>query len=367
MEAGKYYALLRFEEAAVALRAALSLNLVDEIGEQILELPEFQRTFGFTSQGTRIFVAMLEVMEVLQRDGGSVRVAERARETLGEVSPGSRRPYLMMGAGDQHEQLIAMLRGDFPEGTLPLYGGEETNETLMDQPDAGREIAYGLASRAKNFAEPLVEAIKPYANKAKIIADVGAGSPYFALECARKFPFLSKVVLIDRANSMQYAREMVREEDRNGGAAGKLEYVECDFFQHVPPADVFCLSNTAHDWLPEEYALIMARVRESLSPGGTVCIHEPLLLSSWNSAEQWVRALWMACYALTLFKLCKGKGACYTREEHNATMHDCGFVPVSEPVETQDGCTALFYHRLGDQPPESPSQQVQTHSLPATA
>ena len=29
---------------------------------------------------------------------------------------------------------------------------------------------------------------------------------------------------------------------------------EQDFFQGVPTADIYCISNTAHDWLTTEYA-----------------------------------------------------------------------------------------------------------------
>jgi hypothetical protein len=344
VDAGKYYALLRFEEASLALRAALKLDVVEQVGVRTLDLDEFRDLFGFTHQGARTYVALLEVMEVLLQSGRSIRIAPRAAETLADQLPTSRKPYLAMGTGDDVDTFIEQLRGNFPDKSLPLYGSDDVAETVMDVPAAAREIAVGLASRARNFAEPLAAAIKPFAIKAKIMADIGAGSPYVSQACLNVIPHLQRAILVDRANAMPFAREMAAEQ----GWSEKLEFREQDFFDSVPAADVYCISNTAHDWLAEEYVTIMTNVRDSIAPGGVVCVHEPLLLSNWNSAEQWVRALWMACYAMTLHKLTKGKGTCYTREEHYSVLSRCGFVPVGEPTETRDGCTALFYKMKSD-------------------
>jgi len=362
MDAGKYYALLRFEEASAALRAALKINLVGEIGSQQLDLAQFRSLFGFTEQGARTFAALLEVMEILQRSNGVYSVATRAAATLSEGLETSRRPYLAMGIGDEADELIGMLRGTFPASSMPLYGSESVaTSTLMDEPNVAHEISHGLASRARNFAEPLAKGITPYANKARIVADIGAGSPWVSLACTKTMPRLQKAILVDRPNAMQYAREMASDQD-----AGNLEFQELDFFSEVPPADIYVLSNTAHDWLKEEYAKIMTNIRDTIAPGGTVCVHEPLLLTSWNSAAEWVRALWMASYALSLYKLTEGKGTCYTREEHNEVMAQSGFLPVGDPVETCDGCTAIFFKLAADVTTTDHDHATQLQSQPLT-
>ena len=261
-----------------------------------------------------------------------------------------------MGGGDDVEQFVALLRGQLPSGSIPLYGNDATDQTVMDIPEAARDIAFGLASRARNFAEPLADAIRPYAGKASILADIGAGSPYVAEAVLTAVPHLSRVILVDRENGMQYAKEMAEAGDMN---VAKLEFREHDFFRSIPPADLYCISNTAHDWLPEEYATIMLNVRDSIAPGGVVCLHEPLLATTWNSAEEWVHALWMACYAVTLFRLTEGKGTCYSREEHDLVMSQNGFVRMDDSVRTMDGCTALFYQLESDASTSESSAAVQ--------
>lgn len=354
MDAGKYYALLRFEEAALALRAAMRLGIVEEMGERKLMLAELRELFGFTGQGARTYVALLEVLEILESSRGVYSVSPRAKETLADDLPTSRKPYLQMGSGDDVDQLIEMLRGNFAKDSLPLYGDDAVEKTLMDVPDVAREIAIGLSSRARNFAEPLAAAISQHAGKARILADLGAGSPYVGLACLETMPHLKKVTLVDRPNGMQFVRELAdkaipnNEDVANLAQLDKLDYCEQDFFQSVPGADIYCLSNTAHDWLPDEYTQIITNLRDSIAQGGVVCIHEPLLLNMWNNSDQWIKALWMACYALALFKLTEGKGTCYTRDEHRGVMESCGFAMIGEGIETQDGCTALFFQLASD-------------------
>ncbi|MFC1759821.1 hypothetical protein ACFL2H_13820 [Planctomycetota bacterium] len=87
----------------------------------------------------------------------------------------------------------------------------------------------------------------------------------------------------------------------------------------------------------------MTNVRGAISPQGLVCIHEPLLRTSWETKDDWCEALWMACYAVTLFRLTRGKGSCYAVAEHDAIQRKAGFVRTDDPIPTVDGCTVLFY------------------------
>ncbi|MFK7768244.1 MAG: methyltransferase [Mariniblastus sp.] len=340
MDAGIYFALLRFEESALGLKTALKLDVVDRIGDKATSLGEFASMFEFTPQGARTFSNLLCALKILERAsdaGGSFRLTELAQHSLGNDGSSSRKPYLSMGPSEDVTAFIEMLRGNFED--LPLYGTKSAEPTLMDT-EAAREISIGLSSRARNFATPLAAAIHPHSQNVKIIADVGAGSPYVADACLKLMPNLTKAILVDQANGMQFVKEIAGE---IGCDFSKLEFCEQNFFDSVPNADLYCLSNTAHDWLTDEYRAIMKNIRDSISDDGVVCIHEPILISQWQSNEEWMKALWMACYATTLFKLCHGKGTCYTREEHDAVMRSSGFEPIGAPVETNDGCTALFY------------------------
>lgn len=340
MDAGKYFALLRYEEAALALRAVLRMGLVDLLADRRLSQDQLREELGFTEQAARTFFALLQVMEILEVEDGAWRVTRRAAECLADGAGTSRKPYLSMGTADDVDSLIELLRGGRPQDALPLYAGEDGGQTVMDDDAAAREIAYGLASRARNFAKPLASELAEAAGGAKLLADVGAGSPYVAANCLEIMPQLERAVLVDRGNALRFAREMA---DVGGFRTPRLEYCESDFFRSVPPADVYVLSNTAHDWQRSQYSAILENIRRVIPPRGVVCIHEPLLVSDWTSDAQWQRALWMACYALTLFRYTLGDGTCYTEQEHHEILAGSGFEPRGEPAPTSDGCSALFY------------------------
>jgi hypothetical protein len=198
MDAGRFYAQLRFEEASLALRAVLKMGLVDQLGDRTFSGEELRETLGFTEQAARTFFVLLQVMEILVVRDDRYRVTSLAAECLADGLPTSRKPYLSMGIGEDVDALLDLLKGNHPEGALPLYSGENAGETVMDDADVAREIALGLASRARNFAAPLAAAVADAAPAAKSLADIGAGSPYVAQACLDALPSLQKVILVDR-------------------------------------------------------------------------------------------------------------------------------------------------------------------------
>lgn len=339
-DASRFYALLRFEKASLALRAVLRLSLTEQLGDRCLSELELAQKLGFTAQAARTFFALLRVMGILQLDRSGYRVTPQAMACLADAVSTSRKPYFEIGIGEDVDGLIELLRGNSSPGAVPLYGGEEDGVTIMDDTGLAREIAFGLSSRAKNFASPLIKAVAARAGHAEVIADIGAGSPFVARECVRVFPKLREVILMDRANGMRFVREIIANEQID---TDRFQFREGDFFQSAPSADVYLASNTAHDWRPEEYSRIASNIREKIADDGVLCIHEPLLMSSWSNDTEWIQALWMACYALTLFQFTLGQGTCYTMQEHHNILESSGFVPDGEPVATCDGCTALFY------------------------
>lgn len=340
MDAGRFYALLRFEEASLALRATLRFQLVDRLGEQRWTTDEICRDFGFTRQATRTFFALLQVMDVVDFVDDRYVATEAAKVCLTGGTPTSRSPYLSLGAAEDVDELIDLLQGKLADDALPLYGGDD-ERTVMDVPEVAREISFGLASRARNFASTLARAISKHVPAARVMADIGAGSPYVSAACLNAMPNLEEAILVDRPNGMKFAKEMMRLEQIDDPRIGICEQ---DFFATVPRADAYCISNTAHDWDVDRYKQLIKNVRGSISADGVVCLHEPLLRKAWANPDEWITALWMACYALTLFRLTVGQGTCYTLAEHDEVMESCGFARVAEPINTSDGCTAMFYH-----------------------
>lgn len=350
IDASPFYAMLRFEEAATVLRAAFRLDFVDRVADSCgtpdhggASTSDLAKMFGFTPQGAKTYLAVLHAMDVIRPNKTGWLLTATARECLMNGATRSRRPYLQMGPTESADALIAMLRGDFPDESLPLYGYDD-QPSLMEAPETAsvaHQIAHGLASRARCFAEPLARFIHsnmPTSDTGSLtVADLGAGSPFVMQAVLDHSPSVSKAILVDQKAGLAHARQMVLDEQP------RMCFQEADIFQRVPSADMYCMSNTAHDWLPEDYQRLAANIRASVSTAGRVVVHEPLMLTSWSTLKEQHEALWMSCYALALYKLCGGRGTCYSVDEHDHIMQSVGFERVAGPEKTTDGCSGLCY------------------------
>ena len=352
---GNFYALLRFQEAAEALRVCFELHLVDSLGNNSLQWETLCDRFSFTLQGARTFGYLLVSMHVLEwidpmeRRSG-LRVTELAKTVLGEDSKQSRLPYLAMGASESTLQLIKMLQGNFDGKSLYDASNDDCLMESAATEEVAREIAYGLASRAKNFAEPLAALISGSLNNRPIVgegerivmADLGAGSPFVALACLRREQERMSATLVDRSAGLKFARQMYDEID---SPKPELNFLEANIFHQVPRANHYLLSNTIHDWLPNQCVELFKNISAAAPDRVTIMIHEPMLWpGNPTPYNQW-DSLWKSCYGLTLYKLTGGQGSCYTLGEHISMLQQAGFVQACFPEVTSDGCTAVDFQR----------------------
>jgi O-methyltransferase. len=60
--------------------------------------------------------------------------------------------------------------------------------------------------------------------------------------------------------------------------ADRIDLAPGDFFQdELPPADLYSLGRIVHDWAEEKVAILLRKIRMSLTVGGGVLIAEKLL------------------------------------------------------------------------------------------
>ncbi|MEM7474520.1 MAG: methyltransferase [Planctomycetota bacterium] len=351
-DASNFYALLRYEEARHALMACFKLEIVDQLAGGSFSQQQFCQQFGFTKQGGRTFLHLLIAMDVIAASNNAVdefQITLHAAECLSLTGDRSRRPYLQMGRDETSDALISMLRGDFVGTSLYGEAGSQHAASLMEDEqtqEIAAEVALGLASRARNFAIPLASCISSVLQELAIdekliLADIGAGSPYVARACLDELPQIESALLVDQERGLQYANELLKELPNAKG----IETCTCNVFESAPAANIYLLSNTAHDWLPEACQKIYDNVHQTALSPSLLVLHEPLLVRPEEVSLQANQALWMACYALALYKLTHGQGTCYLESEHDAMLSESGFERVGSSMPTVDGCTALLYRR----------------------
>lgn len=104
------------------------------------------------------------------------------------------------------------------------------------------------------------------------VADVGGGIGTLLLSVLQHNPTVRGIL---------FDQEHVLSNHRLGelGEDSRWELASGDFFEKVPPADLYVLKYITHDWNDEQVVRILSRCRESMAPGGRVLIFDTVIPS----------------------------------------------------------------------------------------
>ncbi|MCV7372186.1 methyltransferase [Mycolicibacterium arabiense] len=145
--------------------------------------------------------------------------------------------------------------------------GMDFFEYLEQHPDQARDFSAGLSSTTALWAADAARAIDT--TNTELAVDVGGatGSLLSLLQDAN--PTLRGIVF-DRPNIItDAAAEIARR-----GLSERTEVIGGDFFESVPPADLYLLKFILHDWDDDSCVTILNRCREAMAPGGRIAIVE---------------------------------------------------------------------------------------------
>jgi hypothetical protein len=109
-------------------------------------------------------------------------------------------------------------------------------------------------------------------SSARRAVDVGGGDGTLVTALVHANPSLRGVV-IDLPHVVTRARSKLEAL----GLAGRVEAVAGDFFQSVPPADVYLLKQVLHDWDDQQCRTILERCAAGLVAGGRLLIVEVVI------------------------------------------------------------------------------------------
>ncbi len=89
--------------------------------------------------------------------------------------------------------------------------------------------------------------------------------------------------------------ETVRDEDALGD---RITFVEGDFFESVPPGDVYVLSTILHDWDDERAAAILSTIHAAAPPGARLLLIESVIQpGNEPDGSKWLDLLMLALFA----------------------------------------------------------------------
>lgn len=104
---------------------------------------------------------------------------------------------------------------------------------------------------------------------APTIVDVGGANGTFVHEFLRRDPAARGIV-----HDLPGTSAGARAEAEGAGLLDRLTVVGGDFFDAVPPGDLYLLKFVLHDWQDDDCVRILENCRKAMAPGGRVCIVE---------------------------------------------------------------------------------------------
>ncbi len=137
--------------------------------------------------------------------------------------------------------------------------GEPFYAYLSGQPQLAATFAEAMGSAQVAAALTLCDL-----TRVGLLVDVGGGNGGLLAAALVADPAL-RGVLLELPESVRQAKTTVAD----AGVADRVDLVEGDFFDAVPPGgDAYVLARVLHNWTDERAELILRRIREAMTAGG---------------------------------------------------------------------------------------------------
>jgi O-methyltransferase domain/Dimerisation domain len=190
-------------------------------------------------------------------------------DTLRNDAPRSLRPIAMAVTNSAHwlpwMRFGASVRTGHSQAHNAL--GMDFFDYLEQNPSLAEEFSAGMSGVTSAWAPALADLIDT--TDVRRAVDIGGANGAFLALLQQANPALHGVVF-DRPNIARGAEAHIA---RNG-FSDRTEVVGGDFFESVPPADLYLLKFILHDWDDESCVKILRRCREAMEPGGRIAILE---------------------------------------------------------------------------------------------
>jgi SAM-dependent methyltransferase len=198
-------------------------------------------------------------------------------DVLREDSPLSLKYYAQIAPSRAFWPTTLMLPETVREGKTHVVDalGSTVFEYFAEHEDQARMFSAAMTNLSTPVIREAVAAIDT--RDARLAVDVGGANGAFIVELLQRNPELQGTVL-DLPRVIPGVLEAANAhglEERMTGIAG-------DFFEKIPPADIYLLKFVLHDWDDESCIKILSNIRDAMKPGGRLFIVE-MIVSDDNS------------------------------------------------------------------------------------
>jgi SAM-dependent methyltransferase len=294
---------------ALALRAFVKAGIANRLNEGAASPGDIARDLSLHEESVRRVLRFLAGYDIVHESRGVYTLTEMGH-CAADASPDSVADFLRYAGEMWHlepwSRLDETLRTGKP--AFEVTYGSGFFEYTKAHPAAGELFDRAMNAAAKLHAHAIAEAYD--FSTGSPVADVGGGSGLVLQAILERYPRV-RAVLYDLPGAVAAARiQLARFSDR-------VEYIEGDFFDAVPPATTYVLTHILHDWDDERALRILANIGRSIAPNGRLLVAEAL---SEEDPNTWSPASLTDAQMLTMLT-----GRERTRGEFQALLAKAGF------------------------------------------
>jgi C-methyltransferase len=243
----------------LALKAACHINLFDELAQKAISEDELAEILGTDRKATHHLISALKYHGFIKENSGFLSLTELS-EPLTEAHTHSLK-YACLLWGGEHMDAWQHIDSTIKTGK-PVFN------TLYGKPFF--DFLHHNESRSEEYHRAMYEyARDDYAgidkslclDDSNIILDVGGANG--ALSYALSLAFPEKEFIIFDI------------QDRRSEGANGIQFIQGDFFSHLPMvADTILLSRVLHDWPNDKAQVILKNCMDALPDGGRLFVIE---------------------------------------------------------------------------------------------
>lgn len=267
------YELVNGFRAAQIVHAAVELRVPDLLADGPKSAEDLSSASGIESKRLRRLLRALVGLGVLvETDDGRFANTE-VGDLFREGVPGSRRALVRMLIPETYriwDHFMETLRTG--ETGQSLAHGATLWEVIARDPDFAARFNDAMAWNTENAAEFV--ATSGDFEGASLVVDVGGGKGSLLAGVLLAHPDLRGIVFDLPAGLGQTAEYLVTQR-----VLDRCRIVEGDFFESVPPGDVYLLKDILHDWDDQKATAILRVCRREMSPRARVMVVERVLPS----------------------------------------------------------------------------------------
>jgi SAM-dependent methyltransferase len=265
--------LLRGFAAAQVMLTADALGVFNALAAGPRSLAQLSATLELPSASLdRLLVAACAV-GLVRRKKDVFRLTPEAKRQLVSGRPGYEGGMFSLYRDELYplfHHLRAAVRENKPQWEK-LGDQASTYQSLYSNPERLRDFMASMFSKSYPLG---LRAVKVFGLKsARHLVDLGGATGGFTVALCTRLPRL-QATIFDLPEVMPLALEEVASRKLKE----RVQVVAGDFFKGpLPEGDLFVLASILHNWTEEEGTMLLERVFQALSPGGSLLISEMLL------------------------------------------------------------------------------------------